>query len=195
MRRGDGRARTILLSAALAAQLAIGGVARGQEPGSPLWAALREGGRVLLMSHPAEDRAGAAGQPCEAERDLSFEARAEARRISDALRRNDVSPLAVLSDASCAGRLTAALAFGGGDAWAPLEPLAPDRFGREQQLASLGERITGWTGPGTLVLVTYPDMIEALTGIVPQPEELLVLRPSPDGTFRTEWRFTIGGAN
>ncbi|MBX6322244.1 MAG: hypothetical protein IRY94_10480 [Rhodospirillaceae bacterium] len=158
-----------------------------------MWAALREGGRVLLLSHRPPARPGPPRNDCDARRDLDPVTRTAARRLGEALRAHGVGPLEVFSDGSCAGTLSASLAFGSAESWDALRRLASDRAERDRQMTELGQRITGWSGPGTLVLLTYPANVRALTGITPGDGDVVVLQPRRDGTFRVEWRLSLAG--
>jgi hypothetical protein len=190
--QGPGRTPLIGLLVCAAALLAAAEQPRAEQDAAALWAGLREGGRVVLISHAQPDDSPASTpQACDQARDLPAEAQTQARGIGEAFTRNDVEIARILSDESCAGLVTAALVFGAAEPWPALAPLAPDRAGREGQLAELGQQIVSWQGPGTLVLVTYPVNIAALTGIEPQAGEVLVLRPRPDGSFSVDWRFSI----
>lgn len=178
-----------------AAALVLPARAEPAESADALWAALHEGGRVILIRNaPAADR-GAPGeggaQVCDPGRDLTETGRAMARRIGEIFREEAIDVTAVQSSRWCRALLTAELAFEKAEPWAALDPFFQDRARREAQTAEVGERIVGWTGPGNLVLVTHEANIAAFTGLDLAEGEMIVLRPHADGTFSVEWRFTV----
>lgn len=198
MQVGDGRS-TSFVALMLAVVLALSAKPAGaQDAAEALWAALKEGGRVILMRNaPAPAAAGAGGgdegssEGCDAARDLSVDGQAIARRLGEAFKAQEVPVAAVQSSRSCRALGTADLAFEKAEPWPALDPLFTDRARREAQTAEVGERIVGWTGPGNLVLVTHAANIAAFTGLELAEGEVIVLRPRPDGTYSVEWRFTI----
>jgi phosphohistidine phosphatase SixA len=191
MRLGHGTLAglVMLVLAATALPAARAGAAEGADA---LWAALHEGGRVILMRNaPSAESGGAHAQTCDAERDLTADGQAVARRIGELFREQAVEVTAVQSSRACRALLTAELAFDRAEPWAALDPFFQDRARREAQTAEVGERIVGWTGPGNLILVTHAANIAAFTGLELVEGEMIVLQPRPDGTFSVEWRFTV----
>lgn len=178
----------------LAAVLALSAQRAGaQSTVEALFAALKEGGRVVLMRNaPAAEGAGEGGtENCDPARDLSAQGQAIAQRIGEAFRAQAVPVAAVQSSRWCRALTTAELAFDKAEPWAALDPVFADRARREAQTAEVGERIVGWMGPGNLVLVTHAANIAAFTGLDLAEGEMIVLLPRADGTFSVEWRFTI----
>jgi hypothetical protein len=58
--------------------------------------------------------------------------------------------------------------------------LVPDRDPAVPvRLRELKELISGWRGPGTLVLVTHALTVRPLTGFLPLQAETVVLKPEP----------------
>ena len=88
--------------------------AAAQEDTSTLWAALRAGGHVALVRHGAT--AGGAGDPpgfrlddCATQRNLTDKGRAEARRLGEQFRSEDVAVGKLMSSQWCRCQETAAL--------------------------------------------------------------------------------------
>ena len=46
-----------------------------------------------------------------------------------------------------------------------------------ERLAALKQMVSGWRGPGTLVVVTHALTVQGLVGIMPGQAETVVLRP------------------
>jgi phosphohistidine phosphatase SixA len=146
------------------------------------WAALREGGHIILMRHAT---APGVGDPsnfrpgdCATQRLLSEAGRAEARAIGAALRQRGVKADRVLTSAWCRCVDTAELmSLGPVEVFEPLNSF----FGRGDTAATQTEavrRLIGdWKGPGTLVLVTHQVNVTALTDVFPASGEMMVLRP------------------
>lgn len=149
------------------------------------WEALRKGGSVLLFRHALApgggDPPGFVLHDCRTQRNLSAEGRAQARRIGERLRAENVAVGEVLHSEWCRTRETAALAFGA----LPQVPLRPDsRFNsffqdrdkEPAQTAAAQTVLQAWRGPGVLVVVTHQVNITALTGVVPDSGEGVVLQ-------------------
>jgi hypothetical protein len=47
------------------------------------------------------------------------------------------------------------------------------------RLHELRAIVSGWRGPGTLVLVTHAFTVRALLGLLPEQAETVVLKPAP----------------
>ena len=72
---------------------------------------------------------------------------------------------AVLSSRWCRCLDTARLAFGRVEPWAPADSIFDDRADEPARTRAVRERIAGWRGPGTLVIVTHQVNIAAVTGV------------------------------
>ncbi len=154
--------------------------------GSPAqaWETLKSPGGIVLFRHALApgggDPAGFVVGDCATQRNLSEEGQDQARRIGTTIRQNGVQVGAVWHSEWCRTRDTARLAF-------PLmsaptlraEPAFNSFFGNRDtepaQTAAARKLLLGWRGPGTLVVVTHQVNITALTGIVPQSGEGVVL--------------------
>lgn len=168
--------------------LAAGGAAPAWATGiADPWAALRQGPAILLLRHA---HAPGVGDPpgmrlgdCASQRNLDEVGRAQARRIGQQLRARGVEVTALLSSRWCRARETALLAF---PALALREEPAFDSFfddsGRAPaQTAAARALLTGWRGPGVLLVVTHQVNIRALAGQGTASGEAVVLRPGPGG--------------
>jgi len=157
-------------------------------PAEALWVALKSGGHIALMRHA---EAPGTGDPanfrlddCSTQRNLSAAGRQQAERIGQAVREQGIMIGRVWSSRWCRCRETAQrLGF------APVEPLPildsffRDRERGSQQTAALRRFVSEpRTGP-SLILVTHQVNITALTGILPQPGDIVVIRPMGNGRF------------
>ncbi len=150
-----------------------------------LWAALRSGGKVMLVRHA--DAPGGAGDPagfrlddCTTQRNLSDPGRAEARALGARIRAQGIAAGRVVTSQWCRCRETAALMALGEIEEAPALNNAYVLRDRRESLAAAGRAlVAGWSGPGTLVAVTHGANILALTGIHPRQGEIVVVEPQP----------------
>ena len=151
------------------------------------WAALREGGKIVLMRHATTnpgvgDPPGMRPDECATQRNLSAQGRDQARRIGAALRAAGLRAAEVRSSTWCRARETAELLGLG-----PVEPLpALDSFFEERgqegrQTADLRAYLQAGRHKSGRILVTHQVNITALTGVLPAEGEVVVLRPGPDG--------------
>jgi len=147
------------------------------------WAALAGGGHIALIRH-GNAPPGYGGDPpgfriddCKTQRNLDDKGRAQGKALGDAFRSHGVSVDRILSSLVCRCMDTASLMAVGNveSSWA----LVPDRDPNRPRLRELKEIVSGWRGPGTLVLVSHGFTIEPLTGIMPDQAEVVVLRPTP----------------
>lgn len=145
------------------------------------WAALREGGHVLIMRH-AETDPGIGDPPqfrlddCSTQRNLSQAGRAQAQRLGRRLAEQGVTVDEVLSSRWCRCLDTARLAFGRVTPAPVLDSFFGEQHRADAQTAALRKRIATFKGPGNLVLVTHQVNITALTGVYPAMGETVVLK-------------------
>jgi phosphohistidine phosphatase SixA len=163
-----------------------------------LWAALREGGLVVMIRHTITtpgvgDPAGFRLDDCATQRNLTDAGRADARQIGAAFRARGVDVGPVLSSRWCRCLETARLAFGRAEPWPALDNLHGRREREAEQTAAVKERIAGHRGPGNLVLVTHGSVVLPATGIHPAPGELVLLRPAGAGGFTVLGRLQVAG--
>jgi phosphohistidine phosphatase SixA len=148
-------------------------------------AALRAPGSIVLFRHALApgggDPPGMRADDCSTQRNLSDEGRAQAGRIGKALREQGIQVQAVWHSAWCRTRDTAQLAFP--ELRAPALRAEPafnsffgDRSTEPAQTQAARKLLLDWSGTGTLVVVTHQVNITALTDIVPQSGEGVVLR-------------------
>jgi phosphohistidine phosphatase SixA len=151
------------------------------------WAALREGGRVVLIRHGATS--GGAGDPpgfrlgdCATQRNLTEAGRAQARALGAAFRAKGVRVDKVMSSEWCRCRETAELMGLGAIETAPTFNNA---FILREQRAALtegGRRVVmDWKGPGNLVVISHGANILPLTGVHPQEGGAIVVDPAAQG--------------
>jgi len=154
------------------------------------WAALREGGNIILMRH-ATTTPGTGDPPgfrlgeCATQRLLSKAGRSQAKAIGAVLRQAGVKVDRVLSSAWCRCLDTAELMdIGPVQVFEPLNSFfeAGDTAGKRS--GEVRKLIADWKGPGTLVLVTHQVNVTALTNIVPASGEIVVLRPNGQAVGR-----------
>jgi phosphohistidine phosphatase SixA len=145
------------------------------------WAALVNGGHVALIRHGNAppgygDPPGFKIDDCATQRNLDERGRAQARALGEAFRQHGVRVDKILSSPWCRCLDTARLmALGPVDGtWAVA---ASDKS--PERLATLKEMVSGWRGPGTLVLVTHGLTVQSLVGILPGQAETVVLRSKP----------------
>ena len=154
------------------------------EDAKEAWEALVQGGHVALIRH-GNAPPGFGGDPpgfrfddCKTQRNLDDKGRAQGKALGEAFRRHGVRVDRILSSPVCRCMDTASLMAVGQveSSWA----LVPDRDPNAPvRLRELKEIVSGWRGPGTLVLMTHGFTIRPLIGIIPEQAEIVVLRPTP----------------
>jgi len=183
-----GQNRAGLAAAALAVSL-VAVPARAADDSAPAWAALVEGGHVALIRHgnAPGPSLGQGGDPpgfrlddCKTQRNLDGTGRGEARALGAAFRERGVRVDRVLSSPWCRCVQTAQLmAVGPVEESSALVPTTDRNPNAPAALRALEAMVSGWRGPGTLVLVTHGFTVRALTGIMPTQAETVVLKPTP----------------
>lgn len=173
-----GARERIQLSAVVAAALVtlVAGACGAQtDTSSPLVAALRDGGHVLVLRHTATDSGvDTTDDPtdCERQRNLSPEGRADAEAIGRALERLDIPISDVRASPLCRTMETARLAFG--------DTTADERLLQTADPAGVRRLLEEATpANGNRVLVGHQASILEATGIDLQEGEMAVL--GPDG--------------
>jgi|SRR4051812_38109120 len=161
--------------------LFVGAPAHADE--AEAWAALGQGGHIILMRH-AQTGPGVGDPPgfrlgdCATQRLLSEAGREQAQEIGATLRKRGVTVDRVLSSAWCRCVDTAELMdVGPVEIFEPLNSFFASGDTKHRQTEALREFIGRWEGPGTLVMVTHQVNVTALTGVVPASGEMVVLRP------------------
>ena len=167
---------------ALAASLLLAAAAAADEAGDA-WAALAKGGHVVLIRH-GNAPPGYGGDPpgfklsdCSTQRNLDEVGRDQARALGEAFRKHGVRVDRTLSSPWCRCLETARLMAVGEveSSWA----LVPDLDSKARpRLGELKTLVSGWRGPGTLVLVTHALTVQPLAGFLPGQAETVVLKPT-----------------
>ena len=149
------------------------------------WAALAQGGHVVLIRH-GNAPPGRGGDPpgfkiddCSTQRNLDETGREQARALGETFRKHGVRVDRTVSSPWCRCMETARLMAVGDveSSWA----LVPDRNPNAPvRLLELKALVSTWRGPGTLVLVTHALTVRPLIGILPNQAEAVVLKPTPD---------------
>ncbi|MEX3011554.1 histidine phosphatase family protein [Hoeflea sp. TYP-13] len=150
------------------------------------WARLATGGYTILLTHAL---APGTGDPpffelddCTTQRNLSDRGRQQARRRGVRFAARAVSISRVYSSQWCRTLETATNAFR--DDPEPLEALnlvEDDSEALAAQSEEIKKIIREFRGPGNQVMVTHPENVEALTGIMPREGEAIIVAPSRDG--------------
>ena len=147
------------------------------------WARLSTGGYTILLTHAL---APGTGDPpffelddCTTQRNLSDRGRQQARRRGVRFAARAVSISRVYSSQWCRTMDTASNAFRVDPE--PLEALnlvIDDPDALAAQTEEIIEVIRGFRGPGNQVMVTHPEIVEALTGIIPREGEAVIVAPA-----------------
>ena len=177
--------RQLLVAAAGAAA----GLSKAQTPATGFWPLLRQGGCVVLMRH-AQTEPGIGDPPgfmigrCETQRNLSAAGRAQAARVGEAFRREDIAIAAVRSSAWCRCTDTARLAFGRYTVWPAVNSFFQGQGDSNAQTREVLQAVADLRAPVNWVLVTHQVNISALTGEHPAMGELFLTRHDPATTGR-----------
>lgn len=173
------RRQVLLLAAGTASGLAR---AQAQASANGIWTWLRQGGCVVLMRH-AQTEPGVGDPPgftlgrCDTQRNLSAEGRAQAGRVGEAFRREDIAIASVRSSAWCRCTDTARLAFGRYSVWPAINSFFQGQGNGDAQTREVLTTVSGLRAPVNWVLVTHQVNITALTGEYLAMGELFVTRP------------------
>jgi phosphohistidine phosphatase SixA len=171
--------------------------AQGQERSDEKeWAALRGGGHIVLMRHAIApgggDPPGFRLDDCATQRNLSEEGRAQAGKIGESFRSQEVPVERVLSSQWCRCRETARLlGLGPVEDYPVLNSFFSDRSTAEAQTEALRRFIARSAPADNIVLVTHQVNITELTGVFPSSGEMVVVRPDGRGGFDLIGRIRI----
>jgi len=151
------------------------------EDAKEAWDALAKGGHIALIRH-GNAPPGFGGDPpgfrlddCKTQRNLDEIGRQQARALGEAFRRHGVRVDRILSSPVCRCMDTAEL-MAVGEVEKSMA-LLPDRGEPRVRLQKLKAIVSGWRGPGTLVLVTHGFTISPLLRTYLEQAETLVLKP------------------
>ena len=161
-----------------------------------IWNLLREGGQVVAIRHAQTtpgygDPEGFRVDDCSTQRNLNDEGRNQAQRMGAEFRTQRVPIADVLSSPWCRCLETARLAFGNAESWSALSNLYGRPQNEARQARAMRERISGFTGPGNLVLVSHGGTIRAATGTYLSMGEFVVLTPRGNGKFDVIGTLTV----
>jgi phosphohistidine phosphatase SixA len=154
-----------------------------------LWAALKQGGKVVLMRHATVDRSKGHGTrhtpgDCSQEMNLSQAGRAQAKKVGELFRARGIPVGDVLASPYCRTIDTAKLAFGkakASEALRLLEALPPAQA--EQVTAQAMKLIGNYKGKGNLVLVTHEPNVVALAFETVETAGMFVFAPKGADQF------------
>jgi broad specificity phosphatase PhoE len=164
-----------------------------------LWNLLKAGGQVVLIRHAittpgAGDPPGMRLDDCSTQRNLTDAGREDARRIGQAFRSRGIPVDRVLSSPWCRCLETARLAFREPEIWSPLSNLFGRSEHRDQQVGEMRAAVGTSRARGNLILVSHGSTIVALTGIHPDPAEMVVVTPQRNGRFTVAGRLAVRDA-
>lgn len=176
--------------------LAHGALAASPEE-AEVWSLLRVGGQVALLRHTVTppgvgDPPGMRIDDCSTQRNLTDEGRRDAKAAGEAVRAHGVQFERVMSSPMCRCLETARLAFGRVD---ETQPVSNPRGGSEEMPRQVREMRALATekrrGSGNVVLVSHGTTIAIVTGITPEPGEMLVVTPQGEGNFQLRGRLKL----
>lgn len=154
-----------------------------------LWAALKQGGKVVLMRHADVDRSKGHGTrhvpgDCSQEFNLSQAGRAQAKKVGESFRKHGIAIGDVFASHYCRTMDTAKFAFGkakASEALRLLEALPPAQADlvTAQAMKLIGE----YKGKGNLVLVTHEPNVVALAFETVESGGMFILAPKGADQF------------
>lgn len=163
-----------------------------------IWTTLREGtGKVVLLRHAI---APGTGDPanfqladCSTQRNLSEAGREQARQIGAIFRQQNISIAEVYSSQWCRCLETARLLdLGTVEPLPALNSFFGDRSTKPEQTRQVQQLIVAHRNTsGVLILVTHQVNITALTNLVPQQGEAIVLETNPQNQIEVVGRLSI----
>lgn len=153
-----------------------------------LWAALKDGGKVVLMRHAAVERGASPLKytpgDCSQDMNLSQAGRTQAQKIGEAFRARGIPVGDVLASPFCRTMDTAKLAFGNAkpsDALRLIEGISAREIAHINTQAS---RLIGdYKGKANLILVTHQPNVEAIALESLENAGMLVLTPKGGEEF------------
>lgn len=178
-----------LVLSGLTLMVATSGALAAEE--EALWAALAEGGKVVMLRHTQSAEATpevsmhlSANGDCSQEQDLSAEGQMQAERLGERFRAQGVVVDTVMSSEYCRARQTAELAFGDHESWVALNLFeAMPESEAEWLMEDVRERIGDFSGEGTLILVSHRSNINTITFQHTEAGDLVVVEPDDFGGF------------
>jgi phosphohistidine phosphatase SixA len=186
----DSKSCLFSLFSSCAAILLVTVFARDAAADQDLWAALSDGGKVILMRHAPVEAGAGAGDPmvrdpsCRSERNLSRHGRRQAREMANRFSERRIAVSQVFHSPFCRTSETARLAFGSAspaDYLSLLEILDPEET--EHQTLELTRVVGSYTGTGNLVLVTHEPNISAVSFELVKHLDMVILAPKGGADF------------
>jgi len=188
-----GMGRVAWLAVLLLAALGVAGTAAADDR---LWTLLKGGGQVVMIRH-AITTPGVGDPPamrlddCKTQRNLTDAGRAHARRLGEAFRAHGVRVDRVLSSPWCRCLETARVAFAASETWAPLGNLYGRPELRDEQVRQMQSTLSEPHAGGNVVLVSHGSTISAVTGVSPDPAEMVIVTPQGGGRFAVAGRLAV----
>jgi phosphohistidine phosphatase SixA len=160
----------------------FGAASWAESSGDDFWAALQEGGKVVLIRHAQIDRefgdAFLLDSSCFSERNLNEDGKAQAKKIGEEFRAHGIQVDQVLASPHCRTQDTARLAFGEFEVMPELRLIrALPEEKAKANLQVTRQLISQFNGEGNLILVTHRPNIGELIYQRLQPGEMAVLEP------------------
>jgi len=157
------------------------------------WDALRSGGHVALIRRVGivgtDGPPASATTSCGELRLLSEAGAAQARRLGEAFRQRGIPVEAVYTSQWCAAVETATrLDLGPVKPFPALNSFASQADRKETQINALTPWVGNATPEGNLILVTHQGVATALTDLVPDEGEIIVIEPLGGGEIRVVGR-------
>jgi len=156
----------------------------------PLWAALAQGGKVVLIRHAPVVSGPDAGNPllrdpsCVSESNLSADGRQHAQALGRQFSQRRIPVDRVLHSPYCRTSETARLAFGEATAVPYLSLLEVlETEAAEKQSQTLSQVIGSYSGKGNLVLVSHEPNIRAISFELMKHLDVLVIEPLGGAEF------------
>lgn len=150
------------------------------------WAALRDGGKVVLLRHAystgSTDPANFDIANCATQRNLSERGKQQARRIGAVFAARSAPVERILTSRYCRTRDTARIAFEDArvEDFDALDLSPVGASDTAANIAAIIKEIQDFSGSGNLVMVTHLEIIQALTGAGAREGEAVIVRPDGD---------------
>ena len=160
-----------------------------------VWNAVRAPGVIVVVRHSFAP--GSFGPPeaklddSATQRSLDANGRAQAQRMGEAFRQNNITVGPVLSSPRCRCLDTGRLAFGRAEAWDVLQGSLNDLARRQRLISAIKSRIGAYHDALPLVLVTHGSVVSDLTGLEVRMGEFVVLKRDASGTLVAAGRLYV----
>lgn len=160
------------------------------------WEALKQPGAVALMRHALApgtgDPANFRLEDCATQRNLDDRGRAQARRVGQTLRDQDIAFDHIWSSGWCRARDTAALMdMGPVEIQPALHSFFAGRGSRSGQTRDMQDALAALPADARVLLVSHQVNITALTGETLPSGAIIIATRRADGTLEVSGRVTI----